>query len=142
MENKKILPENIKSLPFRFEAYCRKVIRNRAYYHIQKYMQYCRNYAAVSCDDVGEETLSVVDEYAIEKTEIRIGEERVMIGDTELADAIMELQERMRKVLLLNIALGHSLSEISVELGISYASVKVYKSMALKEIRKKVHRDE
>ena len=53
----------------------------------------------------------------------------------------MELQDKKREIVLLNAALGYSLSEIAGQLDLKYDTVKRYKSNAIKELRGKVGRD-
>ncbi len=53
----------------------------------------------------------------------------------------MELQDKKREIVLLNAALGYSLSEIAGQLDLKYDTVKRYKSNAIKELRRKVGRD-
>lgn len=128
--------KEVSGLQKRFDAYCCSVIRKRAFKQIGKYIQYCKKYAAIPVEEM-EELTATEEENPTDKFIFVIEGEQVYIEDEFLADAISELQERMRNVLLLNVALEHNLSEIASMLDIRYNTVKVYKSLALREIRRK-----
>ena len=127
----------ISELQKRHDAFCYAVIRKQAIKQIQRYVQYCKKYTAISIEEM-EEELFIEEDIALEKFVFTVKGEPIVIEDEFLAEAIMELQERVRNVLLLNVALEHKLSEITDILEIGYDTAKVYKSMALHEIRKKV----
>lgn len=121
-----------------FDSYCKKVIIWRATKQIRNYMDYCRKYSAYSLEDVDEDTMSTTNKFAVEESVIRIGNEDIAIENDSLAEAIMELQENLREVLLMNVVLDRSLSEIAKEKNLTYETVRVYKSAALKKLRKRV----
>ena len=65
-----------------------------------------------------------------------------MIENELLADALLEMQDKKREIILLSTALGYSLSEIARLLDLKYSTVKIYKSSAMKEVRRKVGMNE
>lgn len=136
MEKKTLSPSELESLQHKFEAYCKKTVNHGVSNIMRDFMRYCRNYSGISYEEA-EEILCSIDKTSLDATELQVGGTSIPIEDEDLVHALMQLQNRKREVLLLSIALEHSLMEIANELQITYETAKSTKAKAQKEIKRK-----
>lgn len=141
MKEKNTIMDNAEKIASDFNAFCWMVIRRSVLNQLRSYVRHCRNFETVSLEDTKESVTAVYDDMPEEKVEIPAGGTVILIENETLADALLDLQENKREVILLHTALGYSLSEIAGRLGLKYDTVKRYKSNAMKELRGKVGKD-
>lgn len=141
MKEKKTRMDNAEKIASDFNSFCWTVIRRSVINQLRGYVRHCRNYGTVSLEETEESVTAVYDDILEGKIEILAGKMVILIEDERLADALMELQDKKREIVLLNAALGYSLSEIAGQLDLKYDTMKRYKSNAIKELRGKVGRD-
>lgn len=141
MREKNTRTDNAEKIASDFNSFCWTVIRRSVINQLRGYVRHCRNYGTVPLEETEESVTAVYDDIPEGKIEIPAGKMVILIEDERLADALMELQDKKREIVLLNAALGYSLSEIAGQLDLKYDTVKRYKSNAIKELRRKVGRD-
>lgn len=125
-------------LQMRFDCFCRTVIKRRVLKQVKNYITYCKHYPGFSLEDAVSGQLSTKDDFADIKNKLSIEDEIFDVEDDSLADAIESLREKIRDIFLMHVLLERSLSEIADELELTYQTVRVYSSAALKDLRKKV----
>lgn len=142
MRDKNTKTDNAQKIAADFNAFCWTVIRRSVLNQLRSYVRHCRNFGTVSLEETEESVTAVYDDIQEEEVRIPAGGTFILIEDERLADALLGLQDNKREVILLNAALGYSLSEIAGQLDLKYDTVKRYKSRAMKELRGKVGKDE
>lgn len=138
MKEKNTITDNAERITSDFNSFCWMVIRRSVINQLRGYVRHCRNYGTVSLEETKESVTAVYDDFPEGKIKIPAGKMFILIEDEELAAALMELHDKKREIILLNAALGYSLSEIAGQLDLKYDTVKRYKSNAMKELRGKV----
>lgn len=136
MEKRIFCSSELESLQHKFDTYCKKTVKNGTFNVVRNFVRYCKNYDGISYEEV-EEILGNMEETSLCGTELQVGGTSIVIEDEELVQALMTLQNRKREVLLLSVALGHSLLEIANELQITYETAKSTKAKAVKEMKRK-----
>ncbi len=125
----------LESLRHRFDAFCKKVIEHSVSNQIRSYIRHCKNYTAVPIEM---ESFSTEDLYSSARHKMSAGDETVMIDNDDIAEVLLEMQEKKRQVLLLNAALDYSLAETARILGIAYTTARSYKTRGLQEMKGKI----
>ncbi len=138
MKEKNKVTDNAEKISSEFHSFCWKVIRRSVINQLRSYVRHCKNYETVPLEETKESATAVYDDILEGKTKIPAGGMVVLIKNEELAEALMELPDTKREVILLSAALGYSLSEIAVWMNLKYDTVKSYKSNAMRELRGKV----
>ena len=141
MKEKNTVTDNAEKIASDFNSFCWTVIRRSVINQLRGYVRHCRNYGTVSLEETEESLLAVYDDIPAGKIKISAGRMVILLEDERLADALMELQDKKRKIVLLSVAFGYSLSEIAGQLDLKYDTVKRYKSNAMRELRGKVGKD-
>ena len=142
MKEKNYTPDRAERVAKDFHSFCWKVIRCSVLNQLRGYVRHCMNFETVSLEETGESVTAVYDDIPEEKAKIPAGGTIVVIENELLADALLEMQDKKREIILLSTALGYSLSEIAGLLDLKYSTVKIYKSSAMKELRRKVGMNE
>ncbi len=133
---------------YTFAAFCKIVLRNAA---INAYRDFGRKQKhEVSLDYLMSETSiepfttdNYFEEYVCEKPTIFVVEEKEIIVESErLANALANLSEQRRTVLLMNFFLGYSERKIGNMYGKSRSTVNYWKLAALKQLRKELEKTE
>lgn len=122
------------------DMYIKKVITNakrkfyRAKKNIEKY-----GIVIVQYDD-NENELQYYDEnlHNIFSTYITVNEIPIPVHNAKLAEALLNLSDVQRDILLRNIVLGDSLTSIALEYGVSTQMISKYKNKALKNIKERM----
>ncbi|MDE5933568.1 MAG: sigma-70 family RNA polymerase sigma factor [Lachnospiraceae bacterium] len=141
MKEKNTVTDNAEKIASDFNSFCWTVIRRSVINQLRGYVRHCRNYGTVSLEETEESLLAVYDDIPAGKIKISAGRMVILLEDERLADALMELQDKKREIILLSAAFGYSLSEIAGQLDLKYDTVKRYKSNAMRELRGKVGKD-
>ena len=133
-------------IEYTFAAFCKVVLHNAA---LSAYRDFGRKQKhEVSLDYLISETSfepfvtdNYFEQYAYEKPTIFVvqGKEIVVISK-RLADALANLSEQRRTVLLMNFFLGYSERKIGNEYGRSRSTVNYWKLAALKQLRKELEK--
>ena len=133
---------------YTFAAFCKIVLRNAA---INAYRDFGRKQKhEVSLDYLMSETSiepfttdNYFEEYVCEKPTIFVVEEKEIIVESEqLANALANLSEQRRTVLLMNFFLGYSERKIGNMYGKSRSTVNYWKLATLKQLRKELEKTE
>ena len=131
-------------IEYAFAAFCKIVLRNAA---ISAYRDFGRKQKhEVSLDYLMSETSfepfatdDYFEKYVYEKPTIFVVQgKEVVVTSKRLADALANLSEQRRTVLLMNFFLGYSERKIGNEYGRSRSTVNYWKLAALKQLRKEL----
>ena len=141
MKHSKQFMEHIE---YAFAAFCKIVLRNAA---ISAYRDFGRKQKhEVSLDYLMSETSfepfatdNYFEQYVYEKQTVFVVQgKEVVVTSRRLADALANLSEQRRTVLLMNFFLGYSERKIGNEYGRSRSTVNYWKLAALKQLRKEL----
>ena len=120
-----------------FDAFCKKVLRNDVRNHYGE-MKRLRD-KEVSFSELSEqelEQLSTTDRYfATEQTFSVLGDD-VIVTDETIADALRNLPERKRDIILLSYFLELSDGEIGKKLNLIRSTVQYQRTSTLRELKK------
>ncbi len=127
-------------IEYTFAAFCKVVLRNAA---ISAYRVFGRKQKReVSLDHLMSETPFepfTTDNYFEQydkPTVIIVKEQKVVVANKQLADALLKLPEQRRTVLLMYFFLGYTDTEVGNEYGRSRSTANYWKHAALKQLRK------
>ncbi|EGO8087665.1 sigma-70 family RNA polymerase sigma factor [Enterococcus faecalis] len=124
-------------IEWQFDSFCRTVLRNEANSIHRKNKQYTNK--VISLSSLTSEDLAKFasyDNYILERTIIVLNDIEIVVDDLAIADAIEQLPEKNKMVILMSFFLDMSDSDISAEIGVARGTVYYYKSSALKLLRK------
>ena len=119
-------------IEYAFAAFCKIVLRNVA---ISAYRDFGRKqkYEVSFAPD------NYFEQYVYEKPTVFVVQgKEVVVTSKRLADALANLSEQRRTVLLMNFFLGYSERKIGNEYGRSRSTVNYWKLAALKQLRKEL----
>lgn len=122
-----------------FDCYCKKILKNEAI-NIQKEYQRL-NKLQTSFSDLTEEQLAqlcVYDEYSTDYSNFKVLEYDIAVKDELLAEALQELPDKKRDILLLSYFLEYSDTEIAELLHSVRRTVGYHRTTALKELKKRL----
>ena len=126
------------------DKYIKKVITNmrRSYYRSAN--RRCKgDILYIDFDSVSEEVGSEDAAYeTVAATCFMVGNVSVPVSDFDMAKALKELPEKQRLVLLRNVVLEESLTDIAKDMNVSVTMVAKYRNKALDYIRKRLKTDE
>ena len=131
-------------IEYAFNAFCKIVLRHEA---INAWRDLKRKEAReVSLDYLMSETSfepfttdNYFEQYVYEKPTVFVVQgKEVVVTSKRLADALANLSEQRRTVLLINFFLGYSERKIGNEYGRSRSTVNYWKLAALKQLRKEL----
>ena len=129
-------------IEYAFAAFCKVVLRNAA---INAYRDLGRkqklDYLMSETSFEPFATDNYFEQYVYEKPTVFVVQgKEVVVTSRRLADALANLSEQRRTVLLMNFFLGYSERKIGNEYGRSRSTVNYWKLAALKQLRKELEK--
>lgn len=122
-----------------FDCYCKRILKNEAI-NIQKHNQYL-NSKQVSFTELTPEQLAQIcscDEYSSDYSRFKVLEYDIAVKDELLAEALQELPERKRDIILLSYFLEYSDIEIAQLLNSVRRTVNDQRNKALKDLKNRM----
>lgn len=122
-----------------FDCYCKRVLKHEAI-DIQRHNQYL-NTVQVSLSELKtaqENELCTFDEYSTNYQNFKVFEYEIAVRDELLAEALLELPERKRDIVLLSYFLDYTDVEIADLLKSVRRTVNDQRNKALKDLRKRM----
>ena len=116
-----------------FDSFVKRVLKNSHYDYLRKHI--CK-IQTLPIEQVPEGELLLKEDMFFEYSKIRLFGIDISIKDEKLYISLLMLSRIKREILLYYYFLGFSLAEISKIVGLEKSSVKVYKSQAIREVRK------
>ncbi len=138
MELTKLFIEDLTYEQLEFcDKYIKQTISNaRAEYYREKYKDGRQEYIILDYDTFEE----VITDFVSNNIPVYINACGVSIPvyNHDLAEAILELRDKEREIILRNIVLGDTLKDIANDLGVTFQMVSKYKIKAIKNLRKRM----
>lgn len=122
-----------------FDCYCKRILKNEAI-NIQKHNQYM-NSRQVSFSELTPEQLAQIctcDEYSSDYSRFKVLEYDIAVKDELLAEALQELPERKRDIVLLSYFLDYNDVEIAELLNLVRRTVNDQRNKALKDLKNRM----
>lgn len=122
-----------------FDCYCKRILKNEAI-NIQKHNQYL-NSKQVSFTELTPEQLAQIctcDEYSTDYSRFKVLEYDIAVKDELLAEALHELPENKREIILLSYFLDYSDIEIAELLNLVRRTVNDQRNKALKDLKNRL----
>lgn len=122
-----------------FDCYCKRVLKHEAI-DIQRNNQYL-NATQVSFSELNTEQLSELSTYDVYSTdycEFKVLEYDIAVKDELLAEALQQLPDKKRDIVLLSYFLDYSDMEIADLLNIVRRTVNDQRNKALKDLKKRM----
>lgn len=122
-----------------FDCYCKRILKNEAI-NIQKHNQYM-NSRQVSFSELTPEQLAQIctcDEYSSDFSRFKVLEYDIAVKDELLAEALQELPERKRDIILLSYFLDYNDVEIAELLNLVRRTVNDQRNKALKDLKNRM----
>ena len=122
-----------------FDCYCKRTLKNEAI-NIQKHNQYM-NSRQVSFSELTPEQLAQIctcDEYSSDYSRFKVLEYDIAVKDELLAEALQELPERKRDIILLSYFLDYNDVEIAELLNLVRRTVNDQRNKALKDLKNRM----
>lgn len=122
-----------------FDCYCKRILKNEAI-NIQKHNQYI-NSKQVSFTELTPEQLAQIctcDEYSSDYSRFKVLEYDIAVKDELLAEALQELPERKRDIILLSYFLDYNDVEIAELLNLVRRTVNDQRNKALKDLKNRM----
>lgn len=122
-----------------FDCYCKRILKNEAI-NIQKHNQYM-NSRQVSFSELTPEQLAQIctcDEYSSDYSRVKVLEYDIAVKDELLAEALQELPERKRDIILLSYFLDYNDVEIAELLNLVRRTVNDQRNKALKDLKNRM----
>lgn len=119
-----------------FDCYCKRILKNEAI-NIQKHNQYL-NSKQVSFIELTPEQLAQIctyDEYSTDYSRFKVLEYDIAVKDELLAEALHELPENKRDIILLSYFLDYNDIEIAELLNLVRRTVNDQRNKALKDLK-------
>lgn len=119
-----------------FDCYCKRILKNEAI-NIQKHNQYL-NSKQVSFTELTPEQLAQIcayDEYSTDYSRFKVLEYDIAVKDELLAEALHELPENKRDIILLSYFLDYNDIEIAELLNLVRRTVNDQRNKALKDLK-------
>lgn len=122
-----------------FDCYCKRILKNEAI-NIQKHNQYM-NSKQVSFTELTPKQLAQIctfDEYSSDYSRFKVLEYDISVKDELLAEALQELPERKRDIILLSYFLDYNDVEIAELLNLVRRTVNDQRNKALKDLKNRM----
>lgn len=122
-----------------FDCYCKRILKNEAI-NIQKHNQYL-NSKQVSFTELTPEQLAQIctcDEYSTDYSRFKVLEYDIAVKDELLAEALHELPENKREIILLSYFLDYNDVEIAELLNLVRRTVNDQRNKALKDLKNRL----
>lgn len=126
-----------------FDCYCKRILKNEAI-NIQKHNQYL-NEKQISLSQLTSEQLAQIctlDEYSTDYSRFKVLEYDIAVKDELLAEALQELPERKRDIILLSYFLDYNDVEIAELLNIVRRTVNDQRNKALKDLKNRMEENQ
>lgn len=122
-----------------FDCYCKKILKNEAI-NIQKEYQRLNavqtSFSELTAQQLAK--LSVYDEYSSDYSNFKVLEYDIAVKNELLAEALQELPERKRDIVLLSYFLDYSDVEIAELLHLLQRTVGYHRTTALERMKKRL----
>lgn len=122
-----------------FDCYCKKILKNEAI-NIQKEYQRLNavqtSFSELTAQQLAK--LSVYDEYSSDYSNFKVLEYDIAVKNELLAEALQELPERKRDIVLLSYFLDYSDVEIAELLHLLQRTVGYHRTTALEKMKKRL----
>ena len=122
-----------------FDCYCKRILKNEAI-NIQKHNQYL-NSKQVSFTELTPEQLAQIctcDEYSTDYSRFKVLEYDIAVKDELLAEALHELPDNKREIILLSYFLEYNDIEIAELLNLVRRTVNAQRNKALKDLKNRL----
>lgn len=122
-----------------FDCYCKRILKNEAI-NIQKHNQYL-NSKQVSFTELTPEQLAQIctcGEYSTDYSRFKVLEYDIAVKDELLAEALHELPENKREIILLSYFLDYNDVEIAELLNLVRRTVNDQRNKALKDLKNRL----
>lgn len=122
-----------------FDCYCKRILKNEAI-NIQKHNQYL-NSKQVSFTELTPEQLAQIctcDEYSTDYSRFKVLEYDIAVKDELLAEALHELPDNKREIILLSYFLEYNDIEIAELLNLVRRTVNDQRNKALKDLKNRL----
>lgn len=122
-----------------FDCYCKRILKNEAI-NIQKHNQYL-NSKQISFTELTPEQLAQIctcDEYSTDYSRFKVLEYDIAVKDELLAEALHELPENKRDIILLSYFLDYNDVEIAELLNLVRRTVNDQRNKALKDLKNRL----
>lgn len=122
-----------------FDCYCKRILKNEAI-NIQKHNQYL-NSKQISLTELTSEQLAQIctcDEYSTDYSSFKVLEYDIAVKDELLAEALQELPDRKRDIILLSYFLDYNDIEIAELLNLVRRTVNDQRNKALKDLKNRM----
>lgn len=122
-----------------FDCYCKKILKNEAI-NIQKHNQYL-NSKQISLSNLTPEQqneLCIYDEYSTDYWNFKVLEYDIAVRDELLAEALQQLPDKKRDIVLLSYFLDYSDAEIAELMNVVRRTVNDQRHKALKDLKKEM----
>lgn len=126
-----------------FDCYCKRILKNEAI-NIQKHKQYL-NSKQVSFAELTPEQLAQIctyDEHSDDYSRFKVLEYDIAVKDELLAEALQELPERKRDIILLSYFLDYNDVEIAELLNLVRRTVNDQRNKALKDLKNRMEENQ
>lgn len=126
-----------------FDCYCKRILKNEAI-NIQKHNQYL-NSKQVSFTELTPEQLAQIctyDEHSDDYSCFKVLEYDIAVKDELLAEALQELPERKRDIILLSYFLDYNDVEIAELLNLVRRTVNDQRNKALKDLKNRMEENQ
>lgn len=122
-----------------FDCYCKRILKNEAI-NIQKHNQYL-NSKQISLTEITPEQLAqicICDEYSTDYSSFKVLEYDIAVKDELLAEALKELPDKKRDIILLSYFLDYNDVEIAELLNLVRRTVNDQRNKALKDLKNRM----
>jgi len=120
-----------------FDAFCKKVLRNdvRNYYDEVKRLR-SKEVSFSELSELELEQLSTTDKYFVTEQTFNVLGNEIIVNDESIAEALRNLPERNRDIILLSYFLELSDGEIGKKLNLIRSTVQYQRTSTLRELKK------
>lgn len=120
-----------------FDCFCKRIIKNEMYDYyneINRFRKHEKIFSELSENEL--KKLYKCDTYFIDEHIFHILDNDVIVNDSQIAKALMNLSEYKREIILLSYFLNMSDGEIGEQLNLVRSTVQYRRNRILKELRK------
>lgn len=127
------------SVPYRFDAFCKKVLRNEAVnYLLQMQQQYKREMSFSDLSYSELESLCFTEDYPSDSFTFTAHGCELRIDNEQVAEVFAELPQTEQSILILRFVMDMTDKEIGAVLGMSRCAVQRHRSKTLETMRDKL----
>lgn len=127
------------SVPYRFDAFCKKVLRNEAVNYLLQMQQQCKREISFSDLSYSElESLCFTEDYPSDSFTFTAHGCELRIDNEQVAEVFAELPQTEQSILILRFVMDMTDKEIGAVLGMSRCAVQRHRSKTLETMRDKL----